>query len=137
MIKLTIAGNPMGKQRARTTMRGFAYTPKNTVNYETLIKELFMIKYPDHRILEGAVILKIAAYYPIPKSTSNKKKELMTRGEIRPTVRPDFDNVIKIFADALSALAYKDDSQVVGSEFCKYYSDSPRCEISIEELSED
>lgn len=131
MIKLTIAGNPMGKQRART-MKGFSFTPAKTMNYETLIKELFIIAYPDHRIIEGAVILKIAAYYPIPKSASNKKKEMMMKGEIRPIVRPDFDNVIKIFADALSALAYKDDSQVVGSEFSKYYG-TPRCEIVIED----
>lgn len=129
-LNFTISGNPMGKQRTRT-MKGFSFTPAKTVNYETLIREIFIIKYPDHKIIDSAVSLHIMAYYPIPKSISKKKKGLMLSGEIRPTVRPDCDNVVKIFADALSGLVYKDDNQVIDLEFHKHYSESPRCEVVI------
>jgi len=43
MIELIIPGKPMGKQRPRVMRNGITYTPKETVNYETLIKQLFAI----------------------------------------------------------------------------------------------
>ena len=144
MIKFIIPGYVCGKQRSRgrhiktkdNSEFNINYTPKKTVNYETLIQELFYIKYKNHGLILDAISMTINAYYPIPKSISKKKRELMLSGEIRPTVRPDFDNVEKIFADALSGIAYKNDNQVVDSEFHKYYSDNPRTEITIYKLSE-
>lgn len=37
----------------------------------------------------------------------------MLAGEIRPTKKPDMDNVVKIIADSLNNLAYYDDTQIV------------------------
>lgn len=139
MIKFIIPGCVCGKQRSRSRHirtkdnREFNinYTPKKTVNYETLIQELFYIKYKNHSLILDPISMIINAYYPIPKSASKKKRELMLSDKIRPAIRPDFDNVEKIFADALSGIAYKNDNQVVDSEFHKYYSDNPRTEIII------
>lgn len=45
----------------------------------------------------------------------------MLAGQIRPTVKPDCDNVSKIILDALNGVAFKDDSQVVGLWVEKWY----------------
>jgi len=133
-IKLLIPGKPLGKQRPRVLKNGITYTPKKTVNYETLIKELYIIRH-FRKQLEGPVRMHIKAYFPIPKSVNKKDKELMLQNKIRPTKKPDMDNIIKIIADALNGLAYRDDSQIVECTIEKYFSDEERVEIEIEEVS--
>lgn len=132
MLKLTIPGPPCAKQRTRITRRGFAFTPAKTVHYETFIKELFVINYPDFKPLAGPVEINIAAYFSIPKGTSKRKQELMESGIIRRDKRPDCDNLLKIVADALNQLAYADDGQIACSYIEKLYSRTPRLEIEIE-----
>lgn len=133
-IKLLIPGKPLGKQRPRVLKNGTTYTPKKTVNYETLIKELYATEYRLEKPKEGPLKMKITAYFPIPKSVSKVKATSMERGHIRPTKRPDVDNIIKIVADALNGLAYKDDSQIVSCCLEKYYSSIPRVQVEIEEV---
>lgn len=133
-IKFTIPGTPVGKARPRVTRYG-AYTPEKTVNYETLVKEMFAIKYPKHEMLEGPLKMEIRAFFPIPKSTSKKKAALMATGEIRPTKKPDTSNILKIIEDALNKIAYNDDSQIVSSCIDKYYiEDAPYVEVVIKEI---
>lgn len=132
MIKLTIPGPPCAKQRPRLGKFG-TYTPDKTVNYETLVKQLYIVEHYGKQ-LEGALSLKVLAYFQIPKSKSKKAKETMLKGEIRPTGRPDWDNVGKIISDALNGLAYHDDSQIVSATVEKWYSDTPRVEVEIQEI---
>ncbi|HBK52357.1 MAG TPA: RusA family crossover junction endodeoxyribonuclease, partial [Syntrophomonas wolfei] len=51
-MKLTIPGEPTGKARPRVTRQGIAYTPAKTVNYETLVQELYYVQHGNKR-LEG------------------------------------------------------------------------------------
>lgn len=53
---------------------------------------------------------------------------------IRPTKKPDMDNIIKIIADALNGIAYYDDSQIVDTAVRKFYSDEPRVVVKISEV---
>jgi Holliday junction resolvase RusA-like endonuclease len=78
--------------------------------------------------------LRVAAYYSIPVSASRKKKAAMESGEIRPTKKPDADNILKVVADALNKIAYHDDAQVVDARVQKSYSRDPRLEVSIEDV---
>jgi Holliday junction resolvase RusA-like endonuclease len=78
--------------------------------------------------------MTIAAYYTIPKSASKKKRLLMEKGEIRPTKKPDIDNVVKVYADALNEIAYHDDTQIVSLVCEKYYSGEPRVEVRLESI---
>lgn len=133
MINLVIPGKPMGKQRPRVLKNGISYTPKETVNYETYIKTIYATECGQEP-LQGALQMKITAYFPIPKSASKVKKKAMERGDIRPTKRPDSDNIIKIVADALNGLAYKDDSQIVSCTLDKYYSEVPRVQVQIRKV---
>ncbi|WP_252227100.1 RusA family crossover junction endodeoxyribonuclease [Caldicoprobacter algeriensis] len=134
MITLIIPGKPLGKQRPRVLKNGITYTPAQTVNYETYIKQLFATEYKRHEPFRGPVKMQITAYFPIPQSVSEAKKTLMARGNIRPTKKPDVDNIIKIICDALNGLAYQDDKQIVECTVEKYYSTTPQVQVTIEEV---
>lgn len=135
-VKFTVYGEPKGKGRPRfSTKTGHAMTPKDTVNYETLVHMEYMnqcgnAKFPDDAMLD----MRIKAYYSIPKSKSKKMKALMLEGIIRPTKKPDMDNVVKIIADSLNNIAYRDDTQIVDCQCRKFYSDTPRVEVRILEI---
>ena len=139
MVKFTIIGEPKGKGRPRfIPQTGRAITPKDTANYETLVKMEYQyqcsgIRFPDDAMLD----MRIMAFYSIPKSATKKKRELMQKNLIRPTKKPDMDNVVKIIADSLNQIAYKDDTQIVDCQCRKFYSDNPRVEVIIREVTND
>lgn len=129
-ISFIVPGEPQGKLRARWSPHG-THTPQKTINYETYIKEMFAISYPDFVPLEGPLTMKLTAWLMIPKATSIKKTKLMTDRILRPTKKPDFDNIVKTVCDALEKLAYKNDNQIVTAIIHKFYSVKPRLEIEI------
>ena len=133
IIQLYIPGEPQGKQRPKWSPRG-TYSPKKTVNYETYIKELFAVKYPDFRPVESVLIMELQAWLMIPTSASKKKRKLMQDLALKPGKRPDIDNVIKVVMDALEKLAYKNDSQIVEAHLYKFYAERPRLDIRISEF---
>lgn len=65
------------------------------------------------------------------KSATKANRELMLTGKIRPTVKPDWDNIGKLVSDALNGIAYDDDKSVVDAVVRKYYSDRPRTQITV------
>ncbi len=138
-VEFTIPGAPQGKGRPRfSTAGGFVktYTPAQTASYENLVK-LEYERQVGKRFDDGAAIsMHIRAYFDIPKSVSKKKREQMLNGEIRPTKKPDADNILKIIADSLNGVAYKDDSQIVYCAVRKAYSDEPRVTVRIADWKE-
>ena len=137
-VKFTIPGEPKGKGRPRVVNRGGfskAYTPKDTVAYENLVKLEYGYQANGFRFDDGTQLdMRIHAFYGIPKSASKKKRGLMMEGLVRPTKKPDMDNVVKIIADSLNQIAYKDDTQIVDCQCRKFYSDEPRVEVRIIEI---
>lgn len=143
-IKFTVYGEPQGKGRPRFGARyspaaGRAFvnvrTPEKTVAYENLVKIEYGMQTQNFRFEDGSQLdMRIMAYYGIPKSASKKKRAMMIEGTIRPTKKPDMDNVVKIIADSLNQLAYKDDTQIVDCQCRKFYSDEPRVEVLIQEV---
>ena len=134
--KFTVLGEPQGKGRPRTvrlkTGASHTYTDDKTVLYENLIvteyrQQCRKAKFPDNEMLD----MRIIAYYAIPASASKKKQRQMESGEIRPIKKPDLDNVVKVVADALNAVAYRDDTQIVDCQIRKFYSTQPRIEVTI------
>lgn len=135
-VKFTVMGEPKGKGRPRfNTKTGHAMTPVDTVNYESLVKLEYGRQCEGMMFPEDAMLdMRIKAYYSIPKAVSKKKRKQMLDGEIRPTKKPDMDNVIKIIADSLNKIAYRDDTQIVDCQCRKFYSENPRVEVRIIEI---
>lgn len=55
----------------------------------------------------------------------------MLTGEIRPTKKPDWDNIGKVVCDALNKIAYDDDSCIVDGAVHKWYSEEPRVVVEL------
>ena len=135
-IRFTVLGEPKGKGRPRfNTRTGHAITPKDTVNYESLVRLEYAQQTDGFRFQDDAMLdMRILAYYSIPHSKSKKVKAAMLNNEIRPTKKPDMDNVVKIIADSLNQVAYRDDTQIVDCQCRKFYSEQPRVEVIIKQI---
>lgn len=135
-IKFTVPGEPQGKARPRfSRQNGRTYTPDKTVLYENLIRTEYLRQCPGLRFADKEPLtMHIRAYYSIPKSVSQKRQAAMAEGLIRPVKKPDADNIIKVVADALNKVAYRDDADLVQVSFEKFYSWQPRLEVEIESL---
>lgn len=137
-IEFTVAGSPHGKGRPQFSTYGgrvHTRTPEKTVIYENLVKVEYQRQCGKSRFPDDAMLaVEIFAYYDIPQSASNKKKQAMRDGTMRPKTKPDADNVIKTICDSLNKIAYHDDAQVVEVVLHKYYSDEPRTRVIIAEV---
>lgn len=126
---VVVTGKIRGKARPRVC-RGHAFTPKDTVQYEKLVRDCYQEQ--DGRYLEGSVRALIIAYYKIPKSYSKKRVQAIREGLEKPTKKPDGDNIAKIIFDSLNGIAYKDDSQITElSVIKKYTEDEERVEFEL------
>lgn len=134
MIELTINGKIQPKERPRKGMYGAFYTPQKTRDYAEYIKTVYLQKYRRAIKMQGALSSVMIVFLPIPKSASKKKQEDMIAGKIRPTTKPDIDNIEKSVWDALNGLAYEDDKQIVESYTLKYYAREEKIRITIKEL---
>ncbi|WP_219710402.1 RusA family crossover junction endodeoxyribonuclease, partial [Clostridioides difficile] len=93
-------------------------------DYEELIRWLYQSKVK--HCFTGYIKMTLRCYYSIAKSNSKKVKEQKRNNVLRPSKKPDIDNVVKIVADALNEIAYKDDTQIVEVVASKYYSEIGR-----------
>lgn len=133
-ITITILGEPRAKARPRFSRKtGYAYTPDKTVAYEELIRQRYLEQTTERFADDAEIYAVVTAYYGIPKSVSKKKAQAMRAGDIKPTKRPDVDNILKIVFDSLLGVAYRDDAQIVWCVCGKFYDDVPRVEVRLEE----
>lgn len=154
-VKFTIPGEPFGKLNLRPMVMGGharAYSPKENNMYmdriigilnQNLIFEKGVYFFP-----KGTpVSVMITAYFKIPDghykyykrekiSRYDQEGQDMLAGKIRPTKKPDLDNISKVICDAISHQGniWYDDSQVSMELLMKYYDTNPRVEVTIEEL---
>lgn len=145
-IKFIIPGPPVGKQAKQRDERGFDFVPKLSRDYYKWIRKHFDDQFPNFEQFDCALIVEYKVYFLIPKSWSKKKKEMAVSGQIVPTVKPDLDNISKIF-DALNperikdsrtkqivriiTRAWRDDAQIARLKLSKDYSFNPRVEVTI------
>ena len=133
-VQLTIPLEPKGKERPRWSPKTQRmYTPATTTSYDDFINLVYRQNYGTEMFPKDVPLdIRIRAYCPIPKSDTLTVRAKKMTGAIRPTVKPDWDNIGKIVADALNKVAYYDDAQIVDSQTRKFYSDRPRVEILIQ-----
>ena len=140
-IKFSVPGQPFGKQRPKFSRTGVyvkTYTTDKTVSYENLVKLMYQQAAKGKMFSEEeALDVRIIAYYEIPKSISKKKRKAMLEHRLRPTKKPDWDNIGKIVCDSLNKVAYHDDSAVVDAQVRKFYSENPRVDVTIRVVGSD
>lgn len=129
-----IAGEVQAKQRPKFNGR-FAYTPKETVSYENLVKLQYQAQCGNYRYPDDVpLIVAIFVHIEPPQSASNIKKTRMLNQAEYPLKKPDVDNVAKIILDALNGIAYRDDKQVVTLIVKKLYAGESGVGVTISEV---
>lgn len=135
-IEIVLNITPKGKRRTKAAViNGHAHVYKDSeqARYEHELQIMLLPFLPRESIL-GPVLLGVKAFMPMPKKKSLAWQTDAKKGIIRPTSKPDLDNLIKNITDCLMRVGFfGDDSVIVGylPGTGKYYSTTPRWEIEI------
>lgn len=136
-MQIIIPLPPSGQQRPRFTRIGKfhkAYKSSKQKAEENKIT-YFLYQHKPATPLTDALHVTIDAYMPIPSSWPKWKKIAAQNNEIRPTKKPDIDNLAKQVLDCMNGIFWQDDRQIVGLMVRKYYSQEPRWEIKVQEVN--
>src|SRR5262249_43603414 len=108
------------------------YTKPEVETYFAVVRHEAALVMGDNPPLEGAIELSLLTVWLPPESWSLRRRGLAMSGLIQKTTRPDLDNPIKGFKDAVRGIVYRDDKQVVSYGRCaKVYGDRPRLEARL------
>ena len=144
-ISFTLPGPPRGKGRPRSRIaRSRAgqqfiavYTDADTRSYENALRTVGAIAMKRAGLKEPfdcALCVKVVAVFPIPKSWSLKKQKAAKEGVVRPTTKPDWDNIAKL-VDGVNGVVWRDDSQIVSGSVEKVYGASPELRVEVWRMS--
>lgn len=133
----SVPGKPFGKQRPRHMRNGHTYTPKETTEYENLVKLFYSQSMHPKEPTDKAVKMVLVAKFPIPTSWSKKKQREVIEKIIPYTSKSDIDNCLKIVMDALNGIAYKDDAQISEAVVAKVYSTTPCMSVVLQEWDDE
>lgn len=157
-VLIVIEGEPKGKGRPRFAARGKfvqVFTDDATRAYELEIQmevgramygqamaeriwglrklpanEMFLMLQFAPRFT-GPVAIEMEIRHPIRESWNKAKKAGARDGSIAPTIKPDADNVEKIFCDAFNGCMWIDDTQVIRVTKEKIFSDNPGVSVRV------
>jgi len=136
-IAFTVPGEPQGKGRPRVGRVGGQarmFTPSKTAAYEGLIALAAKQAMGPLPLMLGAVAVEVEAVCSVPRSWSKRKQAQALAGEVRPTGKPDADNVLKAVCDGCNGVVFKDDSQAVSVLLRKRYGPTPGLSVRVADL---
>ena len=136
MVMYTVYGEPVGKGRPRFARRGnfvSTYTPQKTKSYEDEIRMMAKAAMGSNELLDTPVTVAIYIRVGIPASFSKQKRKDALEGILKPTKKPDLDNVEKCFLDSQNGIIYLDDKQVINLHVTKVYAETPAVEVMVKE----
>lgn len=136
-VTFTVPGEPVGKGRARAFRAGAGirmHTPEKTARYENLVALAARQAMGGRPPMPGAVSIGLMLYTMPPASWSKKKRAAALSGDIRPTTKPDCDNVLKAIADACNGIVFVDDKQVCEVSIKKLYGEIPMACVAVLEV---
>jgi len=138
LVTIELYGQPRGKgrPRSRISARGgsFAvavYTDPKTRSYEAMLRDAAQQAMGDRPLFDGPLSVFVAALFLVPQSWPAKKRNAALDGFVRPTGRPDCDNIIKTL-DSMNGVVWRDDAQIVECKVVKEYADRPLLRILVE-----
>lgn len=139
-VTIVLSGDPQGKGRARAYRAGNFikhYTPEKTRTYEGMIRTAAMDAMVGREPITAPVELQLRAVFSVPQSWSQKKRVAAITGDIKPAKKPDIDNVIKAWTDAMNGVVFADDCQIVKGTFEKKYGPAPLVVVTIKPIAEE
>lgn len=137
IVRFTVPGEPQGKGRARIgKVGGFSrlFTPAKTLAYEGLVAQMAQEAMAGAALIEGPASVSCELLFSVPRSASKKARAQMLAGELRPTKKPDADNVLKALCDGMNGVVWRDDVQAVDVRVVKRYAEVPGVVVAVQEL---
>lgn len=131
MIAFTVPGKPQPWRRARTNGKAFFKDAKTKANQSAWA---WAAKAAGAQPTTAPVSVVIVARFSIAKAVTKPQRAAMLAGQIRPTARPDADNIVKNL-DGLNGVAFADDAQVVSLTVTKVFADQPGVDVTITEIA--
>lgn len=110
-MKFIVYGKPTGKARPRFA-KGRAYTPKPTAEYESAVRQAYILSGGTNHH-SSPININITAYF----------RKAKTNTMSFPMLKPDSDNIAKIICDGLNGVAYNDDKQIISLKIEKAWAD--------------
>lgn len=136
-LAFEVPGEPQGKGRPRIGKVGQharMFTPAKTVAYEGLVAHAAQQAMRGAEPFAGACRIELDVRCSVPASWSQRKQRDALIGVIRPTKKPDVDNVLKAVCDGINGVVWKDDVQAVEVVLRKVYAATPGVHVRIAAL---
>lgn len=136
-LVFSLAGDPRGKGRPRTSVRGgFArvYTDAATRKYEASIKHIAALEMRGRAPFEGPLSVSLRFRLSPPKSMSKRQRAAVLAGDEAYLGRVDLDNCAKAVLDAMNGVAFLDDVQIVRLFLTKVAAAQAGADVRIEPL---
>jgi len=133
VVSFTVPGQPVAKGRARISTFGGhvrSYTPEKTRRYENQVSAYAAEAMRNVPPMGGPVEVVVDAHMLVPKSWSIKKRFAAIAGQIKPTTKPDLDNIVKAL-DGMNGIIVVDDSQIVKLTATKRYAETPQLIVTV------
>jgi Holliday junction resolvase RusA-like endonuclease len=129
-VEFVVPGEPVAWARAGGGKSVRRYTPGPQASYMRGLRIVCQAAMKGAPPIEGPVWLTIEAHFAWPRSWSAAKRE----ANRWHTARPDYDNIAKIVSDALSGIAWLDDSQAASASVHKLYGEVAELRVRIGRL---
>jgi Holliday junction resolvase RusA-like endonuclease len=136
-VSVVLPGEPKGKGAPRARVisakgRTFAhiYPDPETKSYEGMLRQVAALAMRERNPLASALRVRVIAHMSIPASWSESKKTAALAGYVRPTVKPDWENIAKTL-DALTGVVWVDDKQIVSGVIEKFYAAKPQLVVDV------
>lgn len=121
-LVFVVPGTPQGKGRPRFSSKSnTTYTPPNSRAYEATVGRMALVGMRGREQFSGPLHMDMRAHFAIPASWSKDRKTAALLGLLKPTSKPDIDNLLKAVADGMNGIVYADDAAIVSFSCSKVY----------------
>jgi Holliday junction resolvase RusA-like endonuclease len=137
-ITVSLLGEPVAFARMRIAARTGAHfvpAPQRNAMAALHIEAANTMREMGAAVLDEPVSVELLAELPIPASWSKKRRNLAILGLIRPSGRPDLDNLWKLMADAFNGVVFRDDALIVEAHARKIYGLQPKLVVTVSPLA--
>jgi Holliday junction resolvase RusA-like endonuclease len=134
-LTFTVPVEPRGWARARRRGGTYFLDPE-TVAFRNAVIAFATQAMVRHSAFDEAVAMTVISILSIPASWSRTRRAAALAGTIRPTAKPDVDNLAKGVCDALNGIVYRDDAQVVDLRSIKFYGARPEVQVAVSPIRE-
>ena len=134
-ITITLDGAPIAKARARFG-GGRVFTPEKTRDFQYSFGWTAKAVMANRKPFACAVKITALFELPISVSWSERKRADAITGTLKPSGKPDIDNLTKAVLDSCNAIVFTDDALIVELRATKRYGVNPKTVVTISPAAE-